>query len=69
MTGGGFSMASLAKSSQAMMTGGLSAHLIISQIVGALIFAYVCVVIAVCYAELRRLKEGVRVKDVAQIFG
>jgi hypothetical protein len=68
MMGGSFSMAKMAQSSLAMMTEGLSVYLIVSQIVGALIFAFICVVIAVCYAELRRIKDGVNVRDVAHIF-
>jgi hypothetical protein len=68
LVGGGLSMTSIAASSMAMMTGGLSIFLVVSQIFGALLFAYISVVVAVCYAELRRIKEGVSVKDVAHIF-
>jgi hypothetical protein len=69
LVGGSFSMAKMAQSSMAMMTGGFSTYLLISQIIGALIFAFISVVVAVCYAELRRIKEGVSIKDVSQIFG
>jgi hypothetical protein len=68
LVGGSFSMAGLAQSSAALMMNGLSIYLVISQIVGAVVFAFVSVVVAVCYAELRRIKEGVSVKDVAHIF-
>ncbi len=66
---GGFNMTSLMQNSMQMMTGGISLYLVVSQILGALVFAFICVVIAVCYAELRRLKDGVDIKDIAHIFG
>jgi hypothetical protein len=68
LTGGGFSMSAITQSSMALMTGGFSLYLLVSQISGALVFAFISVVVAVCYAELRRIKEGVSVKDVAHIF-
>jgi hypothetical protein len=68
LVGGGFSLTSITSASAAIMQGGVSAYLVVSNILGAIIFAFVCVVVAVCYAELRRIKEGVSVKDVAQIF-
>jgi hypothetical protein len=69
LVGGSFSMAKIAQSSMAMMTGGVSTYLLVSQVIGALVFAFISVVVAVCYAELRRIKDGVSVRDVAQIFG
>jgi hypothetical protein len=68
LTGGGFSMSAITQSSLAMFTDGFSLYLLISQILAALMFAFISVVVAVCYAELRRLKEGVSIKDVAHIF-
>jgi hypothetical protein len=68
LVGSNFSLASLTQNSMALMINGLSVYLVVSQIAGALVFAFVSVVVAVCYAELRRIKEGVSVKDVAHIF-
>jgi membrane-anchored glycerophosphoryl diester phosphodiesterase (GDPDase) len=68
LSGGGFSLSAITQGSMAMLTGGFSLFMIFSQALGALMFAFVCVVIAVCYAELRRIKDGVSVRDVAHIF-
>ncbi len=68
MVGGSFSLTTIAASSMAMMTAGFSFYLLVSQILGALIFAFISVVVAVCYVELRRIKEGVSAKDIAHIF-
>ena len=68
LLGGGGGFAAVTQRSLAMLTGGFSAYVIVSQIISAIIFAFICVVVAVTYAELRRIKEGATIKDIANVF-
>ena len=61
-------LAGIQQRSLEMLTGGFSAMMIVSQIFSALLFAFICVVVAVCYYELRRIKEGTSIKDIANVF-
>jgi hypothetical protein len=65
---GGLNLASLTKMSQTLASEGITVSLILSQILGALLYAFIAVVVAVCYTELRRIKEGASISEVSQIF-
>jgi hypothetical protein len=66
--GNGFSVTGMMQASQQLGKTGFSLPLILSQLFSSLLFAFVCVVVAVCYTELRRIKEGAGIADVAKIF-
>jgi hypothetical protein len=68
MFAGAGGIAGIQQRSLQMLSGGFSATMIVGQIFSALLFAYICVVVAVCYYELRRIKEGLTVKDIANVF-
>ncbi len=68
VAGSAFSPVGMMQASQTLSQGGLSFPLILSQIVSSLLFAFVAVVVAVCYVELRRIKDGTGIAEVAQIF-
>ncbi len=64
----GFNLANIMKMSQTIASGGMSLSLILSQVLGALLFAFVSVAVAVCYTELRQIKEGASISQVSQVF-